>query len=239
VRSIRRIAVLAVFLAGVSAVPIAGAGPRATVIPAGHLAGDTGGSLLGGWYQYGLSLPADTSPFAGASNACLSLGHNGKVLSPMGGVNVPGVGTRMACTVRVGQPVLLVMTSADCSSREEDPFHGDTEAEQRACVIKATTADPDIVDVRAIRVSVDGAPEVDIHSPAYYAVSPQERVVFPANPVFGVKVPGPATFVASGWIAEIEGMGRGSHVVRAQVSVADGVFDPFVIDFTVVNGSGT
>ena len=80
----------------------------------------------------------------------------------MGGVYVPGVGIKMACSVRVGQPVLLVMTSADCSSRETPPFYGATEAEQRACVIKATTADPSIIDIRAIRVSVDGAPEIDI-----------------------------------------------------------------------------
>lgn len=103
-RSFRRIALLAVVLAGASAAPVASAQPGATVIPAGRLAGDTGGSLLAGWYQYGLSLPADTSPFAGASNACLQLGHSGKVASPMGGVYVPGVGSRWRAVSASGSP---------------------------------------------------------------------------------------------------------------------------------------
>src|SRR4051794_16580696 len=111
-RPIRRIAVVAMLAAGTIVAPAVadeahdGQG-RAAVIPAGRLAGDTGGELLAGWYQYGLSTPADTSPFALKSNACLDLGHNGKVLSPMGGVVVPGVGINMACTVKVGRPVLL------------------------------------------------------------------------------------------------------------------------------------
>ena len=43
----------------------------------------------------------------------------------------------MTCTVRAGRPVLLVMSSADCSTAEAPPFFGRTAAEQRRCAIEA------------------------------------------------------------------------------------------------------
>jgi hypothetical protein len=70
------------------------------------------------------------------------------------------------------------------------------------------------LDITSITVSVDGAPPVDIHAPRFMAVSPQRQVVFPPGAVFGAKE-GPATYVAAAWIAEIRGMKKGQHVVRA------------------------
>jgi hypothetical protein len=167
-----------------------------------------------------------------APHLCLDVGRHGKVLSPSGGLLTP---EGMTCSVRVGRPVLLVMTSADCSTAEAPPFFGETAAEQRACAIKAITASPDIVDLQAINVSVDGGPVVDIHDPRFFAVSPQRRVVFPEDPVFDA-TPGPAKFVAAAWVAAIRGMKRGQHVVRAVVVTADGGEFPFVVNFDVVGG---
>jgi hypothetical protein len=202
------------------------------VVPAHRLAGNTAGQLLGDWYVQNLSLPASASPFGGAADLCLDVGRHGKVLSPSGGLLTP---EGMTCTVRVGRPVLLVMTSADCSTAEAPPFVGETAAEQRACAIKAITASPDIIDLAAINVSVDGGPVVDIHDPRFFAVSPQRRVVFPEDPVFDA-TPGAAKFVAAAWVAAIRGMKRGQHVVRAVVVTADGGEFPFVVNFDVVGG---
>jgi hypothetical protein len=237
VRPIRR-TVLIAMVAMASAAPAAGAhqpsgGDRAPrVVPAHRVAGNTAGQLLGDWYVQNLSLPASASPFGGTADLCLDVGRHGKVLSPSGGLLTP---EGMTCTVRVGRPVLLVMTSADCSTAEAPPFFGETAAEQRACAIKAITASPDIVDLRAITVSVDGGPTVDIHDPRFFAVSPQRRVVFPEDPVFDA-TPGPAKFVAAAWVAAIRGMKRGQHVVRAVVVTADGGEFPFVVNFDVVGG---
>jgi hypothetical protein len=130
--------------------------------------------------------------------------------------------------------VLLVMTSADCSSAEPPPFYGETEAEQRSCAVDFING----LDITSITVSVDGGPAVDIHRPRFLAVSPQRRVVFPSDPVFGAR-PGPATFVAAGWIAEIRGMDRGRHdVVGVLNIVLDGqpTSFPFTVHFNVVGG---
>jgi hypothetical protein len=205
---------------------------RPTVVPATNVAGNSAGELLGDWYFQNMSLPASESPFGGSADLCLDLGHKGKVLSPAGGLFTP---QGMTCTVKVNRPVLLVMTSADCSTAEEPPFFGATEAEQRECAIKAITSTPEIVDVRAINVSIDGGPAVDIHAPQFFAVSPQRQVVFPEDAVFGA-TPGPATFVAAGWIAEIRGMDRGLHVMRAVVVTATGPLPDFIVNFNVVGG---
>jgi len=234
-RPIRGTVLLAV-LAMACAAPVAAAeqrsgGDRAVrVVPAHGLAGQSAGQLLGDWYVQNLSLTAADSPFGGTADLCLDVGRRGKVLSPSGGLFTP---EGMTCTVRVGRPVLLVMTSADCSTAEAPPFFGRTAAEQRACAIKAITSTPEIVDVQAINVSVDGGPVVDIHHPRFFAVSPQRRVTFPEDPVFGAR-PGPATFVAAAWVAAIRGMERGRHVLRAEVVTATGPLTPFIVNFDVV-----
>jgi len=95
---------------------------------------------------------------------------------------------------------------------------------------------------------------VEIHSPRFFAVSPQGHTVFAADPVFEA-TPGPATFVAAGWIAEIRGMNRGNHVVgghaareggpgvpdKMEIKIAKATIEgqpliPFIVHFKVVGG---
>jgi hypothetical protein len=204
---------------------------RPSVVPAGRVAGDTGSRLLGDWFVQNLSRPADASPFGGAANLCLDLGHRGKVLSPAGGIQDATGLIEMTCTVKVGRPVVLVMTSADCSTAEAPPFFGASAREQRACAVGFLNS----LDIRSINVSVDGGRPVDIHQRRFFEVSPQRRVVFPENAVFDA-TPGPATFVAAAWIAEIRGMKRGNHTVNGTMTlVSEGqtfVF-PFIVHFQV------
>ena len=238
-RAIRRIALAALAVMACTA-PVVGADERrggdhrrAAVVPAVNLGGNTGGELIGDWYAQNLALPASASPFGGSADLCLDLGRKGKVLAPAGGIDRGGF-LEMTCTVKVGTRVLLVMTSADCSSAEDPPFYGKTEAEQRECAVEFLNG----LDITSITVSVDDARPVDIHQPRFFAVSPQRRVVFPSEPVFEAR-PGPATFVAAGWIAEIRGMDRGRHdVVGVLNIVLDGqpASFPFTVHFNVVGG---
>jgi len=90
-----------------------------------------------------------------------------------------------------------------------------------------------------INVSVDGGRPVDIHQRRFFEVSAQRDVVFPKNPVFEA-TPGPATFVAAAWMAEIRGMKRGHHTVNGTMTLVGEneqtfVF-PFVVHFKVVKG---
>jgi hypothetical protein len=87
--------------------------------------------------------------------------------------------------------------------------------------------------VTAINMSMDGRPAVDIHTPRFFAVSPQRFTVFNRDPVFEA-TPGPARFVAAGWLAEITGMHRGRHTLTAVVSVNGAPLDPFIVHFIVV-----
>jgi hypothetical protein len=198
---------------------------RPAVVPATNVAGNSAGALLGDWYVHGLSLPVGESPFLpGGPSECLNLGRGGRVLVPASGV------AEMACTVRLGRPVALVLGSADCSSAEPPPFHAVTRLGQALCAIKSVHD----FGIRSLTVAVDGGPAVDIHNARFAALSSQRRVVFPENPIFGA-APGPATFVAFGFLAEIRGMGRGTHLVetRLDIGLASGPI-PFDVTFTVV-----
>jgi hypothetical protein len=212
-------------------------GRHPSVVPADRVAGNTGGRLLGDWYVEILSRPAAASPGGGTANLCLDLGRHGRVLVPAGGIQDPAGKIEMSCTVKVGRPVALVMTSADCSTAEPAPFFGTTAREQRACVVGFLKP----YDVRSIEVSVDGGKAVDIHRSRFFEVSPQRHVVYPEKPVFDAK-PGPATFVAAGWMAEIRGMKRGTHTIEAVTTYGnpDGstTVNLFVVHVDVVGGKG-
>jgi len=160
-----------------------------SVVPADKVAGNTGGRLLGDWYVENLSRPADANPFVGTDELCLDVGRHGKVLAPAGGIPDSAGLIEMTCTVKVGRPVILVMTSSDCSSAEPEDggFYGETAQEQRACAVGFLKS----LDITSINVSVDGGRPVDIHQPRFLEVSPQRHVVFPKNPIFGAD-PGPA-----------------------------------------------
>lgn len=207
-------------------------GRHPSVVPADRVRGNTGGRLLGDWFVENLSRPKTESPFTGGSNLCLDVGRRGKVLIPAGGVADTSGAIEMACTVKVGRPVVLVMTSADCSTAEPPPFYAATAGEQRSCAIANLKA----IDIRSITVSVDGGQAVDIFRPRFLEVSPQRDVVFPEDPVFDA-APGPATFVGAAWMAEIRGLKRGAHTVEgvATYGTDDGpLVLPFVVHLDVV-----
>jgi hypothetical protein len=225
-----RCIVLAALAVTASAAPVTGAQAsgggdrsRAAVVPAFDVAGSSAGKLLGDWYVHNLSLPVGQSPFEGGPSLCLDLGRGGRVLVPAGGVGPT------ACTVRLGRPVVLAMTSADCSTAEPPPFRAFTAIGQALCAAKNIRD----LGIRSITVTVDGGRAVDIHDWRFAAFSPQRRVSFPEDAVFGA-TEGPATFVAFGYLAEIRGMGRGTHEVETLLDIGAPTKIPFDVTFTVV-----
>ncbi len=234
-RPIPHVALLTV-AAAVALTPVAvaddsrGGRNRVAVVPAVNVAGNSASDLIGDHFALNMALPAAHSPFGGTANLCLSIGHRGRVLVPTGGVVVEGKGIKMTCVVKVGRPVVVVMTSADCSDAEPGEFYAKGAAAQRACAIDWAVRRQ---GVTAINMSMDGRPALDIHTPRFFAVSPQRFTVFNKDPVFG-GTPGPARFVAAGWLAEIAGMNRGRHTLTAVVSVNGVPLDPFIVHFIVV-----
>jgi hypothetical protein len=234
-RSIRLVAVLAVAATAVFA-PVAaatpGGGQHARVRPADNVQGNSGGDLIGDWYAQNMALPASNSPFGGTADKCLDLGRHGRVANPAGGL-ISAAG--MTCAVRQDRPVVVVMTSADCSDVEDPPFFGADEAAQRACAIDWAI---NLSGVTAIDVSIDGGDVVNIRTSRYFAVSPQTHTVFDAtDPVFGAPKGAEANFVAAGWLFAITGMRRGTHTMVATVSVGGEPLAPFIVHFDVFGGN--
>lgn len=231
-RPIRSVVVLAV-VATASFAPVAaadrGGGERVRVRPADNVQGNSGADLIGDWYAQNMALPASNAPFGGTADKCLDLGRHGRVANPAGGL-ISAAG--MTCAIRQDRPVVVVMSSADCSDVEDPPFFGADEAAQRACAIE------NLLGVSSIDVSIDGSHAVDIRIPRYFAVSRQTKTVFDAtDPVFGAPKGAEANFVAAGWLFEIAGMRRGAHTMVATVSVGGEALAPFIVHFNVFGGN--
>jgi hypothetical protein len=218
-RGLRRTVLAAVTVAACATpVAAAAAGPRdhegggAVVAPVQRLAGTSAADLLAQWWSQMLAIPAAVNPLESPTTpgVCLSLGRGEKVVS----ADWQGPWT---CTVKAGAPVLIVGPGAECSSAEPAPFHGDTEAQQRACAIEQLTAFSVVSSV----ITVDGGPPVDIANARFLVTSSQGTTVYARDAVFGA-APGPATFVAYGWEAALRGLRPGSHTVVIRNATAGG-----------------
>lgn len=210
-----------------------GGGRHVTIAPVGKVAGSTGGRIIGDWFVENLSRPAPASPFGGQVNLCLDVGRRDRVLAPAGGDQDDNRVIEMTCRVEAGRPVVLVLPTSDCSTAEDPPFFADTAREQRRCAIEQVRS-----YVKTLTVSVDGRRPKSVLEDRYFEVSSQRRVVFPEDPVFGAR-PGPATFVAAGWLAEVRGLKRGSHTVTSVGTIVVGpngetAVDTFIVHLEVV-----
>jgi hypothetical protein len=205
-------------------------GPRADFVPANRLAGSTGGELLGQWLARVLAISAGRNPVGAPTNPplCLQLGRHGSVLA------ATGAAPEITCAMPVGMRLLVVGDGSECSSAEAPPYHGDTEAEQRACAINTLP----LSGVSAFRLSLDGGPVVDIHQQAFLMVTPQSRTVFPSDPVFPA-TPGPATFVGAGYVATVprRKLGPGRHVIQGQIVLTEARPETFSLVLDVVERS--
>ena len=178
-----------------------------------RIAGMTGGELLGeGWTDF-LAAPAGTF-----SGGCMPVAH--KIVSPE--VDADG---NASCTVRKGTTIMLFLGS-ECSNVEDEPFFGADARQQRQCAIEV-----DQFFVSAL-VSLDGGAAVEQVAPRFEEISPQRSVELPPDNVLGVD-PGPATFVAHGWVVLVQKLDPGEHLLTGTVTTDDGFTSPFRIAITV------
>src|SRR5207248_8083500 len=99
------------------------AAPAASAASQRHLSQD-----LEGFWTYVLQTPAPQNPFTSDNNRCHYLGK--QLLAPL----QPFAPTSTTCTVKPGTRVFIGEMSAECSTAEAPPFHGNNPAELRACV---------------------------------------------------------------------------------------------------------
>jgi hypothetical protein len=216
-RMLRRTAMVAMAAAVcmVAGAPAQAARKDSGVVDASkRLAGLTAGQLIGEELRQVLALPLDVNPAAGSDN-CLSAGHKKKVLL-LWTTRAPTPAP--VCNVKPGTPVFFYALGGDCSNVEDPPFFGETEEDQRQCMLDFLRPTP----FDAILVSIDGGPPVNIGLDSFLAVSEQGTVDLPDPNILEVPGNRRATFVAAGYVALVRPLPRGTHTIT--VTIVGGPF---------------
>ena len=112
--------------------------PSAAAVPDRKLSG-----LLGHMWTTILETPDADNPVTDG-DPCIQLGAN--IVAPFGG------GLEFTCVVKPGTRVFVAAYSAECSTVEDPPFHGDNEDELRSC------ARANVEDFEAVTATLDGRP---------------------------------------------------------------------------------
>jgi hypothetical protein len=220
-----RYVVVAIVAVALCAAPVALAkknenkGGGAVIAPVHQVNGQSGTELLGEYWGELLSNPIGTF-----SGSCIPLGNKGKVLAPE-----PDEDFTASCTVKPGTTLLFAFGS-ECSNVEEDPFFGETEAEQLACAIAF-----DEEFFVAASITVDDGNPVDILNSRFELFSRQRSVVLPEDNILDADA-GPATFTAHGWGAIVRGLRPGQHTVEVVVTDVEGFTATFTASINVVPG---
>jgi hypothetical protein len=187
-----RVLLVAVFALAVAASP-------AAAIPDKKL-----GVTLGGMWKRVLETPTPQNPFGGGGPLCVELGG---VVAPFG---APGTES-ITCTVKPGTKVLVAAWSAECSTLEGPPFHGDDETSLRACAraVNGGIATTDVV------VFLDGK-----RVPVTEVMSGLLRLDLPADNIFGMPAgtgSPPYLSVADGWVALLHPLTPGTHTIMLNI----------------------
>jgi hypothetical protein len=182
------------------------ASPQVLVVPPqSHVGGLANSQLLGEWWARALVIPAARNPILGNGDPCLRL--FGAVVAPV----LPGPGSSVTCTARVGQVVYMLGFTTECSNVEEPPFFGDDPAAQRACA-RANDAEIHTVDLTFGGRTLELVPDFE-------TISPQRTVNLPDGNVLTGNAQ-TATFAAHGWGATLIPLRPGSVTIKLDV-VAD------------------
>ena len=128
-------------------------------------------------------------------------------------------GVTIDVTIRPGASLFVPVLNSECSVLEPDPFHGDDEAEMRAC------ANGHIDHTSGLIAVIDGVPVQDLA--AYRVESPLfEFGPLPPDNVLGAPAGTTSLAVDAGVYLMLTPLSPGSHTIHVR-----GTFDEF--DFTI------
>jgi hypothetical protein len=144
-----------------------------------------------------LQTPAPQNPFTSDNNQCHPLGQ--EALAPL----LPFAPASTTCTVKPGTSVFIGEMSAECSTAEAPPFHGNNQAELRACVSSVLLGPVASFNVHTLVVDGEAAPVRLVQTPLM-------RVDIPPDNILGVSAQG-AQSVGMGWVALLHPMTPGTH----------------------------
>jgi hypothetical protein len=178
--------------------------------------GMTYGEWSAKWWQWAFSLPIDQNPFFDEGGACAH-GANGQpepgpVWFLTGVINVSGTAVRN-CVVPMGKALFFPLINVECSTLEADPFHGNNEAELRACASRFHFGD--------VFAEIDGMAVENLAR--YLKQSPIFTFTVPPNNVLGVTA-GTGQSVSDGYYLMLAPLSVGKHVIHFGGTFTDFAF---------------
>jgi hypothetical protein len=216
-RTVLIVVASALCLVQLSWVANANGGQRARIVPA-HVADGLTARQLATQVITRAYATSTTAPPPG----CTYYGTTGQIL--LDGHPQP------VCTVNYGEPVLALFFAA-CDPLEAPPFYGATAQQQRHCA-KAWPRK----NLTAFRLSVDGAPAVNLLQPRFRYVTPQVSVRLPVHNILGVPAQR-TTFVGAGYQAFVQDLSCGRHTITDVRGFDGGTPEGNTFVFRVVNCS--
>jgi hypothetical protein len=163
--------------------------PSAAAAPDRQLSG-----VLGDMWTTILETPKDDNPFTGG-DPCIQLGAN--IVAPFAG------GEKLTCVVKPGTRMFVAAYSAECSTVEGPPYHGDDEDELRSC------ARDNVAEFEPVTATLDGQP---------IALAQLQTAllnfVLPPDNVFDLEAGTTGQSVGDGWVALLHPLTPGSHEIQ-------------------------
>jgi len=149
---------------------------------------------LGDMWTTILETPAADNPFTGG-DPCVRFGSN--LVAPFAG------GPQVTCVVKPGTRMFVAAYSAECSTVEDPPFHGNNEVKLRAC------ARSNVVGFEPVTATLDGGPIA-----LTQVQTALLNFVLPPDNVFGLAAGTTGESVGDGWVALLRPLTPGSHEIR-------------------------
>ena len=208
----RRVTCLALLLGAITLASIApdtqaqGRNPNPGGIPAGGtFRGLSYGEWGALWWSTLFSIPVVEGSHPYLSGGAFG-GHKGVVFLAAG-----GDGVTIDVTIPAGTALFIPVINAECSVLEPDPFHGDDEAELRAC------ANGHIDNTSGLFAVIDGVPVTNLD--AYRVESPLFEFTLPEDNLFaffGLDAPAGTTSPAvdAGVYLLLAPLPPGTHTVQ-------------------------
>jgi hypothetical protein len=201
-------AVLAVLMATAPA-HSAGRNPNPDVIPPGsNYRGLTYGEWGALWWSTILSVPIVDGDHPFFSGGAFGDDKGVVFLAAVGG------GATIDVTIPAGASLFFPVVNAECSVLEPDPFHGDDEAELRAC------ANGFMDHTSGLSAVIDGAPVQNLA--AYRVESPLFQFgPLPADNEFGAPEGTTSLSVDAGFYLLLAPLTPGQHTIQVKGTVDD------------------
>jgi len=202
-----RLVIALVLLSFASAAFAAGRNPNPGILPVNsNPHGKTYGEWGAEWWSTIFSIPIVEGDHPFFSGGAFGEEKGVVFLAAIGGGAVVDV------TIPADTALFFPVLNTECSVLEPDPFHGDNEAELRACANGITD------NASGIAASIDGVPVNDLGS--YRVESPLfEFGPLPADNIFGAPAGTTSLAVDAGIYLFVAPLTVGTHTIHVQGSI--------------------